>query len=99
MPALVGLVMGQLVFCGGLFSLHGRWGLEQLGWVLPARAGYAAVASTVGLQAGTRPEPLFEPTTTQWAIDLGFLAVQSLVFLALAAWGLSRSVSRRGGLR
>jgi hypothetical protein len=96
MPALVGLVMGQLVFCGGLVSLHGRAGLEQLGWVLPARVGYAAVASTVGLQPGTRPEPLFEPTTTQWAIDLGILAVQSLVFLALAAWGLARSVARTG---
>jgi ABC-type multidrug transport system ATPase subunit len=99
MPALVGLVMGQLVFCGGLFTLHGRPGLEQLGWVLPARAGYAAVASTVALPPGRTPEPLFEATTTQWAIDLGILAVQSLVFLALAAWGLARSVSRAGGPR
>ncbi|GAB3356261.1 ATP-binding cassette domain-containing protein [Modestobacter lapidis] len=96
MPALVALVMCQLVFCGGLFPLSGRVGLEQLGWVLPARTGYAATASTVGVQplGGEQTEPLFEPTTGQWLVDIGLLAAQSAAFLALAAWALSRSVAR-----
>ncbi len=101
MPALVALVMCQLVFCGGLFPLAGRTGLEQFGWVLPARTGYAAVASTVGVQprTGEQTEPLFEPTTGQWLVDMGLLAAQSAAFLALAAWALSRSVARGEGGR
>ncbi|MGY1820403.1 FHA domain-containing protein [Geodermatophilus sp. SYSU D00079] len=98
MPALVALVMGQLVFCGGLFPLAGRAGLEQFSLVLPARAGYAAMAATVGLQPrdGPQPDRLFEATAGQWALDMGLLAAQSTVFLALAAWGLTWTVKHTG---
>src|SRR3712207_8257659 len=63
MPALVGLVMAQLIFCGGLFALAGRTVLEQASWLLPARFGYAAGAATIGMQPSTAPDadPLFEP--------------------------------------
>ncbi|HCT80618.1 MAG TPA: hypothetical protein DGT23_29435 [Micromonosporaceae bacterium] len=50
MPVLVGTVMAQLVFCGGLFTLVGRQGLEQISYLAPARWGYAAVASIVDFQ-------------------------------------------------
>ncbi|MGY1630941.1 FHA domain-containing protein [Geodermatophilus sp. SYSU D01186] len=98
MPALVALVMGQLVFCGGLFPLAGRTGLEQFSLVLPARAGYAAMAATVGLQPldGPQPDRLFRPTAGQWGLDMGLLAAQSAVFLALAAWGLSWTIRHTG---
>jgi ABC-type multidrug transport system ATPase subunit len=98
MPALVALVMGQLVLCGGLFPLAGRAGLEQLSLMLPARAGYAAMASTAGLQplSGPQPDPLFTPTAERWALDIGLLAAQSAVLLAVTAWALARSVSRSG---
>lgn len=98
MPALVALVMAQLVLCGGLFPLADRAGLEQVSWLLPARAGYAAMASTAGLQplAGPQPEPLFTPTASQWALDMGMLAAQGVAFLALTAWALARSVARTG---
>jgi hypothetical protein len=88
--------MGQLVFCGGLFPLAGRAGLEQFTLLLPARAGYAAMASTAGLQPlpGPQPDPLFTPTTGRWAMDVGLLGVQSAALLALTGWALARSVSR-----
>lgn len=96
MPALVVLVMAQLILCGGLFPVEGRAGLEQVSWVLPARFGYAATAATVGLQRPPAPDvdPLYDPTAQQWLIDLGLLGVQSLVFFALAAWALHRSATR-----
>lgn len=96
MPALVALVMAQLVLCGGLFAIAGRVGLEQVSWVLPARFGYAATAATTGLQKPPAPkaDPLYDPTAQQWLIDIGFLGVQALAFLALAAWALHRSVTR-----
>ncbi|WP_170121215.1 FHA domain-containing protein [Geodermatophilus tzadiensis] len=101
MPALVALVMGQLVLCGGLFPLADRAGLEQVSWLLPARAGYAAMAATAELQplSGPQPDPLFTPTAERWALDLGLLALQAAVFLALTAWALARSVARSGTAR
>ncbi|WP_369252203.1 FHA domain-containing protein [Geodermatophilus amargosae] len=101
MPALVALVMGQLVFCGGLFPVAGRAGLEQFAWVLPARAGYAAMAATSQLQplSGPQPDPLFTPTATRWALDMGVLAAQATVLLLLTAWALARSVARSAGPR
>ena len=98
MPALVALVMGQLVLCGGLFPLADRAGLEQVSWLLPARAGYAAMASTAGLQplSGPQLDPLFTPTASRWALDMGMLAAQAAVFLAVTAWALARSVARTG---
>lgn len=96
MPALVALVMAQLVLCGGLFAIQGRAGIEQVTWLLPARFGYAAAAASVGLQQPPAPEVdrLYNPTSEQWLIDVGFLAMQALAFLALAYWALHRSVTR-----
>lgn len=96
MPALVALVMSQLVLCGGLFEIEGRAGIEQVSWLLPARFGYAATAATVGLQRPPAPkiDQLYDPSAEQWLIDIGLLGVQSLAFLALAAWALHRSVTR-----
>jgi ABC-type multidrug transport system ATPase subunit/uncharacterized membrane protein YhaH (DUF805 family) len=103
MPALVALVMSQLVLCGGLFTIAGRAGIEQISWLLPARFGYAATAATVGLQRPPLPkmDQLYEPQAGQWLVDIGLLGVQSLVFLLLTAWVLHRSMTRKGrrGLR
>lgn len=96
MPALVALVMAQLVLCGGLFAIQGRAGLEEVSWLLPARFGYAAAAATVGLQKPPAPEvdTLYDPTAGQWLTDTGFLGIQAVAFLALAYWALHHSVNR-----
>ena len=98
MPALVGLVMAQLVLCGGLFSLAGRTGLEQMSWLLPARFGYASGAATIGLQPSSVPaaDPLFEPTAQQWLLNLGALGLHFVAFTLVAAIFLARSVARGG---
>jgi hypothetical protein len=64
--------MAQLIFCGGLFVLAGRTGLNQASWVLPARFGYAAGAATIGLQPSGAPDvdPFFESTAQQWLLDM-----------------------------
>jgi hypothetical protein len=49
MPLLVVAIMSQLVFSGGLIPVTGRIPLDQMSWVTPARWGFAATASTVGL--------------------------------------------------
>jgi len=96
MPALVAIIMAQLVLCGGLFPLTGRSGLEQVSWLLPARFGYAASASTVDLQRPPAPQidALYDATAEQWLTDLGLLGVQAVGLYVLAAWALRRSVAR-----
>ena len=49
MPALVGMIMIQLVLSGALFPVAGRPLLEQIAWLAPSRWAYAAIASTMGL--------------------------------------------------
>lgn len=96
MPALAALVMPQLVLCGGLFTIAGRAGIEQVSWFLPARFGYAATAATVGLQRPPSPkiDQLFDPTAQQLLLDLGLLGIQLLLFVMLTALALHRSTQR-----
>ena len=49
MPALVGMIMIQLVLSGSLFAVAGRPVLEQVAWLTPSRWAYAAMASVMGL--------------------------------------------------
>ncbi len=49
MPALVGVIMVQLVLSGSLFAVHGRPLLEQIAWLSPSRWAYAAAAGAMGL--------------------------------------------------
>nr|WP_322778872.1 ATP-binding cassette domain-containing protein [Frankia sp. Cas4] len=49
MPLLVMTTMSQVVFSGGLVPLEGKLGLQQLSYLMPARWGYAAIASSADL--------------------------------------------------
>ncbi len=93
MPALVGLIMTQLVLCGGLIAVAGRSGLDQLSWLAPARFSFAAAASTVGLEppAGT----LFAESAGGWVLLLLAIGLQCAALLGLCALLLRRSVARR----
>lgn len=97
MPALVALIMTQLVLCGGLIAVADRPGFEQLSWGAPARFAYAALSSTVGLLITTsgEPDPMVEHTAGRWAGLLALIGVQCVVLLVIAAWLLRRSVARR----
>ena len=93
MPPLVLLVMGQLVMCGGLFTISGRGVLEVLSWVFPTRWGYAAAGSTVDLNNITRtaePDDLWVHSASNWAGCMLIMAVLGVIFLAIAARGVFR---------
>src|ERR1022692_2590894 len=49
MPLLIVAVIFQVVMTGGVFSLAGKAGLEQVAWLSPSRWGFAAMASTSNL--------------------------------------------------
>ena len=98
MPPLVLVVMIQLVFCGGLFPLAGRIGLEQLSWLFPARWGYSAAATTVDLRnvspqsPSVRDETLWDHTLANLALAYLILLVIGLVLIAIT---YSRLVLRK----
>ncbi|WP_055556729.1 FHA domain-containing protein [Streptomyces sp. NBRC 110028] len=82
MPLLVMFAVVQVVFTGVLFQLFDSPGIEQVGWLMPARWAVAGAGTTLDL-AHTMPpwnldkpddvDPLWAHTVTQWGIDLGVL--------------------------
>lgn len=98
MPALVGVVMVQVVLSSAIVSVSGRFVLEQLAWLAPARWAHAAAASSVNLERVKRGEavadrdPLFAPTAAQFDQDLLCLFAAFSVACFLGLWALRRSL-------
>lgn len=86
MPVLVLIIMGQLVFCGGLFKLVDRTGLEQLSWFLPSRWAYAAAAVTTNLrdiQLVEVKDDLWQHDAQHWLAAMGILLLQVAVLVVI----------------
>ncbi|OBF94397.1 ABC transporter ATP-binding protein [Mycobacterium sp. 852002-51163_SCH5372311] len=91
MPLLVVSLMMQMVLSGGIVPVTNRIALEQMSWVVPARWGYAAQASTVDLVAvspgpQTPKDNLFKHTSGAWLFDMGMLALLSVVYAVAVRW-------------
>ena len=76
MPFLVLLTMAQVILSGGVVSLVGKPGLQQLAYIAPARWGFGAVASTVnlnviGVSAPGSTDPLWAQSLRQLAARHG----------------------------
>jgi hypothetical protein len=86
--------MIQFVFSGGIISLAGKVGLEQVAALAPARWGMAALASTVNLNVlnppGVKPDHLWNHTAGVWLVSMGAMLVLSAVYLLVAWWQLNR---------
>jgi hypothetical protein len=86
LPLLFVTVMAQVVFTGGVISIAGQPGLEQLAWISPSRWGFGAVASTTSLgvitppSPGTKPDPLWVHSAHIWLLDMSLMVVQAVVF-------------------
>ena len=86
MPLLVVAVMSQLVFSGGLIPVTGRAPLNQMSWVTPARWGFAATASTVGVTDMVKPpilpdDSLWKHTSDTWLFDMAMLGALSIFYV------------------
>lgn len=101
MPLLVLITMAQLVLSGGLVPIAGKPGLSQVSWVAPARWGYAAVGSSVDLNAVLRtsdhsfktgpPDPLWNHTAPTYLTDLASCFVVGVLAVLACAYLLRRS--------
>jgi ABC-type multidrug transport system ATPase subunit len=91
MPLFVVAVMAQLVLCGGMVPVTGRLGLDQLSWLMPARWGYAAAASTVDVRhlvpGSLLPQDRFwQHTRKVWLFDMGMLAALAVFYAGFVRW-------------
>lgn len=99
MPALVGLVMIQLVLSGALVAVDGRAFLEQFSWVTPARWAYAGAAATADLNAprelvGIDGDGLYTQSAAQWIGNMLMLFLLTVFACACAFWFVRRSAKQ-----
>ncbi len=98
MPALVALVMGQLVLSGALVQVAGRPGLEQVAWLAPSRWAHAANAVSINLESaksgvrGAVADPLAAYAPDRWTQDLLWLGAVALVAVLLTLQAVRRSL-------
>ncbi len=100
MPFLVLLTMVQVILSGGVLSLSGKAGLEQLAYIAPSRWGFGAVASTANLNVinptlGNFTDPLWAHTSTAWLRDMGYTIGLAVIFTLLTWIKLRRIGPRR----
>ena len=96
MPFLVLLTMAQVILSGGVLSITGKAGLDQLAWLAPSRWGFAAVAATTNLTriAPQSPDltadPLWAHQAGTWLADMAAMIALSVLFVVVAWWRLNR---------
>jgi ABC transport system ATP-binding/permease protein len=92
LPMLVMTVMLSIVFSGGLIPVTGRTVLDQLSWLVPARWGFAASASTIDI-CGVDPtvrvkDPLWSHEPRSWLFAISLMSLLGIAMAALVCWRL-----------
>jgi hypothetical protein len=87
---LVITMMLSIVFGGGMIPVTGRIPLDQMSWLLPARWGFAATASTVDLTTVApvlqTNDRLWSHASNWWLLDMTMLAILGLVMAGFVRW-------------
>jgi ABC-type multidrug transport system ATPase subunit len=92
MPLLVVSIMSQLVLAGGMIPVTGRAGLDQMSWLLPARWGYAAGASSIDFPSLVKVkqiptnDALWQHSKHIFLLDMGMLALLSVFYSLYVRW-------------
>ncbi|SPM41883.1 transmembrane ABC transporter ATP-binding protein [Mycobacterium numidiamassiliense] len=82
-PLAVPVILASLLFAGGLLTLVGTWGYDQISWFVPAQWGFAASASTVDLR---RVDPQ-AADVGMWAHYVGWwIFDRVMLFILGVAW-------------
>src|SRR5271166_4199309 len=91
LPMLVVVIMISMVMAGGLIPVTGRLLLDQTSWLVPARWGFAAAASTVDLnnvEAGLPVDRLWRHVRGAWLLDMGMLVLLAVAFIGIVRFRL-----------
>lgn len=91
LPMFVLVILVSLVFCGGIAPLADRLGFDQISWLVPARWGFAASASTVDLRAidlVATDDKLWTHSSGWWVFDMAMLIGLGAVCTGFLRWRL-----------
>jgi ABC transport system ATP-binding/permease protein len=98
--AAVLIVLISAVFAGAMFPVDDRFALEQVAWFVPARWGFAALASTVDVPAVNvlaAADASWKHSSGQWLFDVAMLVGFGVVVTAALRWRLRRPARRSEG--
>ncbi len=87
----VPVILASALFAGGLITLVGTWGYDQISWFVPAQWGFAASASTVDLHRvdGQAADILvWTHYAGWWMFDVIVLAVFGALWAGFARYRL-----------
>ena len=91
------IVLISAVFAGAMFPIAGRFGLEQISWLVPSRWGFAASASTVDVPAVNllaASDESWTHSTGRWLFDMAMLIGLGVVATGALRWRLRRPARR-----
>ncbi|MEC4765119.1 ATP-binding cassette domain-containing protein [Mycobacterium sherrisii] len=90
-PLVVPVILASLLFAGGLITLVGHWGYDQVSWFVPAQWGFAATASTIDLHR-VDPEAADILVWTHyagwWMFDMTILGLYGLLWAGFTRYRL-----------
>jgi ABC transport system ATP-binding/permease protein len=88
LPLVVMTLMLQLVFAGGMIPVTDRL-LDPVSWLIPARWGLAAAASTADLSnlvAVIPKDSHWTHTASAWFFDIAMLGVLAVCYVGFVRW-------------
>ncbi|WP_306248589.1 ABC transporter permease [Mycobacterium sp. TY815] len=91
LPLLIPALLASLLFAGGLVSLVGTWGYDQVSWFIPAQWGFAAAAATVDLRRIDKladHNAMWSHYSGWWVFDMLMLGLLALVWLGFVRYRL-----------
>ncbi|WP_240744071.1 ABC transporter permease [Mycobacterium paragordonae] len=90
-PLLIPALLASLLFAGGLVSLVGTWGYDQVSWFIPAQWGFAAAAATVDLRRIDKladHNAIWSHYSGWWVFDMLMLGLLGVVWLGFVRYRL-----------
>ena len=93
LPLLIPALLASLLFAGGLVSLVGTWGYDQISWFVPAQWGFAATAATVNLRRIDKladHNAVWSHYSGWWVFDMLLLGLLGAVWLGFVRYRLRR---------
>lgn len=91
LPLFVPVVLASALFAGGLLPLVGKWGFDQISWLIPARWGFAASAATVDVRRVDQLAVHNETWTHYagwWVFNMAILAVLGALWAGFVLYRL-----------
>ncbi|WP_239655104.1 ATP-binding cassette domain-containing protein [Mycobacterium riyadhense] len=98
LPLVVPVILASLLFAGGLVSLVGTWGYDQISWLVPAQWGFAATASTVDLRRVdtlAAHNQVWTHYVGWWMFDMFVLIVFGAMCAAFVRYRLGQTATSR----